>query len=210
MLRRVFLALCLPIFLVACSSTAEPVWAPDEAVARATYKHDGPPSLTLVTMYNNRSNDGAHTALLINASERVLFDPAGTWYHKAAPERNDVHHGITSTMWRFYVDYHARESFRANIQTIEVSQQVAEQALLMAKGYGAVPKAYCANSTSSILRQLPGFETMPQTFYPGKLAKAFGDLPGVTSQTVLDDDSDDNKAVLTKQNAVQVKDWVAN
>ncbi|WP_095594133.1 hypothetical protein [Actibacterium pelagium] len=199
MLRRVLLAVCASAALAACS-TAEPRWAPDQDVARAAYVHDGPSSITLVTIYSNRSDQGAHSALLINASERVVFDPAGTWHHRAAPERNDVHHGITDQVWSYYIDYHARETFRAELQTIKVSRYVAEQALLLVQNYGAVPKAHCANATSKVLRELPGFSSLPQTFYPGKLEEGFAKLPGVSTRVIYDDDSDDNQSVLEAQN----------
>ena len=199
MLRRVFLAFSVSASLVACS-TAEPTWAPEHDVARAKYADEGPSSLTLVTIYSNRSDQGAHSALLINASERVVFDPAGTWHHRAAPERDDVHHGITDQVWSYYIDYHARETFRAELQTIEVSRDVAEQALLLVQNFGAVPKAHCANATSKVLRELPGFSALPQTFYPGKLGDGFADLPGVQTRVIYDDDADDNRSVLATQN----------
>ena len=54
------------------------------------------------------NGSGAHSGLLVNASEQVMFDPAGTWYHPNLPERNDVHFGVTPKMISFYIDYHAR------------------------------------------------------------------------------------------------------
>ena len=191
---RWFAVLLFPFLLSAC--TAESVWAPDEAVAQARYQHPGPKTITLVTVLNNRSNEGAHSALLINGSERVIFDPAGSWYSRYSPERNDVHFGMTPRQWNFYVDYHSRETFRTQIQTIEVTPEVAEMALQLAKNYGAVPKAFCANSTSDILGQLPGFESISRGFYPAKISAAFAELPGVRSQVIRDDDPDDNKYLL--------------
>ena len=86
---RVFLLLAFA-GLAGCAGTAASVWAPDEAVARARYVHEAPPSITLITVVNNTTGGGAHSALLINADERVIFDPAGTWHHPQLPERNDV------------------------------------------------------------------------------------------------------------------------
>ena len=76
-MKRLFFALFATLFLSACG--AEPIWAPDEAVAEARYEHVGPTSVTLYTVLSTRSGTGAHAGLLINGSERVLFDPAGTW-----------------------------------------------------------------------------------------------------------------------------------
>ena len=197
-MRRLALIILFPLFLAACG--AETVWAPDEEVQRAAYRADGPPTITLFTMINNRSKEGAHSALMINASQRVIWDPAGTWWHRTAPERNDLHYGITPTMLKFYIDYHARETYHVNIQTIEVSPEVAEHALALAEEYGAVPKALCGRSVSSILSRTPGFEGVSRSIFPGRIMRSFGQLDGVTQRKVYDDDDDDNRRVLQDQN----------
>lgn len=194
---RLVLALMVLLGLAACG--AEPKWASDEAVARARYVHNEPPSVTLYTVISSRNGSGAHSGLLINGSERIMFDPAGTWHHPALPERNDVHFGVTPKMQTFYIDYHARETFDVIEQKIMVSPGVAELVAQRAKDYGAVPKAQCANSISAILRGVPGFESLPQTYYPNKLSAAFGGLPGVRSRKITDDDADDNHGVLLVQ-----------
>jgi hypothetical protein len=194
---RMLLALAITLGLAGCG--AESTFAPEEAVQAARYQSSEPPSLTLYTVINVRSGAGAHTGLLINGSERVIFDPAGTWHHPALPERNDVHFGMSEKMVAFYIDYHARETFYVIEQKLPVSAGVAELVMQRAKAYGAVPKAMCAQSVSSILRGVPGFEGLPQTFYPKQLADAFGQLPGVTSRKITDDDADNNHGVLLVQ-----------
>lgn len=196
-MMRLIAAFCVALGLAGCG--AESVYAPDEAVAAARYVAEGPKTITLYTVVNNKSGAGAHSGLLINASERVLFDPAGTWHHPALPERNDVHYGITDKMVLFYIDYHARETFRVQEQKIVVSPEVAEMVMARAKAYGAVPKAQCANSISSILRGVPGFEALPATWFPNKLHDAFATLPGVTEREIRDEDADSNHGVLLVQ-----------
>ncbi|MBK1635457.1 hypothetical protein [Rhodovulum adriaticum] len=193
-MRRFLIALALPLILAAC--TAEPVWAPDEAVARAVYRSPEPPSITLFTMVNNRSNAGAHSALMVNASQRVIFDPAGSWWHRTAPERNDVHYGITPLMLDFFIDYHARETYHVVMQTVEVSPETAERALRLIEQNGAVPKAMCGQSISSVLRQVPGFESIPRSFGPKVIMRGFGQIPGVKTRKIYDDDPDDHKTML--------------
>ncbi|RGP38154.1 hypothetical protein [Pseudotabrizicola alkalilacus] len=194
---RLLFALLAMLTLAACG--AEPKWATDEAVAQARYVHNGPPSITLFTVLSTRDGSGAHSGLLINASERIMFDPAGTWYHPNLPERNDVHYGMTPKMLTFYIDYHARETFDVVEQTILVSPGVAELVAQRAKAYGAVPKAQCAKSISAILSEVPGFESLPSTWYPAKYMEAFAKLPGVTSRKITDSDADDNHGVLLVQ-----------
>ena len=199
------LALFALVALSACS-TAEPVTAPPEAIAAARYVGDAPTSITLYTVINNRSNSGAHSGLMINASERVLFDPAGSWSHPTAPETNDVHFGFTPRMQNFYIDYHARESFRVVEQTLIVSPAVAELVRQRAMAYGAVPKAQCSNSLSKILDGVPGFEGITGTWFPNKLSEQFGTLPGVVSKTIRDEDADNNHGVLILQSKAEIAD----
>ncbi len=168
-MRRIFVLLTLLLGLAACAG--ESVWAPDEAVERARYSSSGAPTLTLFTVINERSGNGGHAALMVSApSERVLFDPAGSFHHPRLPERNDVVHGMTDQAVDFYIDYHSRVTWRVVRQDLVVPAAVAEQALRAVKEYGAVPKAFCANSVSAILRSLPGFENFRSSMFPEELA----------------------------------------
>lgn len=196
-MRRLILCFVALFGLSACA--AESVYAPQEAVTAARYVASPPTSITLYTVINNRSGAGAHSGLLINASQQVMFDPAGSWKHPRVPERNDVHYGITPRIVNFYIDYHARETFRVIEQTVVVSPGVAELIKQRAEAYGAVPKAQCSTSISAILKGVPGFEGLGSTWYPKKLSDSFGKLPGVTSRTITDDSADKNHGVLLVQ-----------
>lgn len=178
---------------------AESVWAPDAAVARAAYRHDGPPRLTLFTMINNHTGEGAHTSLMVNASQRVIFDPAGSFKHESLPERNDVVHGITPQVADVYTRYHARKSYHVKIQRLDVSPETAERALGLVQDYGPVPDAQCSLATSRILAQLFPGQVRP-SWLPRRTEAAFGRIPGVTEQELYEYDDDDNSRVL--------RDWV--
>jgi hypothetical protein len=192
-MRRLIAALALPLMLSACA--AERTWAPDDVVARAIYRHDAPPSLTLVTVLATRDGSGAHTALIVNApSQRVIFDPAGSFRTDILPERNDVVFGMTPAAVDVYVDYHARVTFDVVLQEIPVSPEMAERALALVQAHGPAPKATCANATSGILRDA-GLAA-PATWFPRRLMTWADTQPGVTRQVVQDDDSDENRAVL--------------
>lgn len=193
------LGLCLAALLALAACGAEPKWAPEEQVQAARFVADEPPSVTLYTVVSTSSGTGAHSAILVNGSERLIFDPAGTWHHPKLPERNDVHFGMTDKALAFYIDYHARKTYDVIEQRVEVSPEVAELVLRRVKEYGAVPKAMCTQATSSVLRGVPGFQSMPSTWYPKKLADAFGELPGVTTRRITDDDDDSNHGVLLVQ-----------
>jgi hypothetical protein len=193
--RRSFL-IGLPLALSACS--AQEVWAPQDVVARAIHREPGRSYLTLYTMRNVGSGNGAHTSLLINASQRVLFDPAGSFEQAVMPERNDVLFGVTPRLEKFYVSFHARETYYVVGQTVDVAPQVAEQALNLALVAGPVPQANCARVTSRILRQLPGFEGFRQTWSPTKIEDDFAQLPGVTTEEYREDDADDKTLALAE------------
>lgn len=194
---RLVLSLVALLGLAACG--AQPVWAPEDQVQSARFVSEEPAYITLYTVINKSSGSGAHSAILVNGSERLIFDPAGTWHHPRLPERNDVHFGMTDKALAFYIDYHARKTYDVIEQKIYVSPAVAEQVLAKVKAYGAVPKAMCTNATSGILRTVLGFESMPATWYPKKLSDAFGQLPGVEERLITDDDDDSNHGVLLVQ-----------
>jgi len=76
-LRRRTFIFGAPMALAACGG-GDPVWAPDDVVNAAVYRSTGERSLTLYTMRNVGSGNGAHSSLLVDASQRVMFDPAGS------------------------------------------------------------------------------------------------------------------------------------
>lgn len=180
--------------LSACG--ADNVWAPDEDIRSKAYRDSGPATLTLITVISNRSGAGGHTGLLISGSQRVVWDPAGTWWSPNAPERHDLHYGMTDRMVDVYVDYHTRETYHTVLQELQVSPEVAEMALQEAASYGAVPSASCSLSTSTILSRLPGFESIKPSFFPKKTMEAFAKFKGVKTRKVYDDDPDDNSGKL--------------
>ena len=183
-MRRRILLLGLPLLLAGCGTNAESVWAPDAEVAKARYQAPGPTYLALVTVRNEGDGQGAHTALLINASERVLFDPYGGWTDPYVPERNDVLYGFSPEVEARYLNYQAQDGYYYVRQEVQVPPEVAEQALALAKAKGPVGMAMCTNATADILRQLPGFESLGSTFFPEHLAGSFARLPGVTTTEV--------------------------
>ena len=193
MISRRLVVLGLPLLAAGC--TGQVVIALPEDIARVAYRHDGPPALTLITVKNVGTENGAHTGLMIAASQRVIFDPAGSFKHPSIPENNDVLFGITPRVEAAYLSYHARTSFYAVTQTVGVPAQVAEQALALARGYGPVAKANCSRATVDILNRLPGFETLRFTLLPDRLEAQFARIPGVVRQEYREYDPDDNSAL---------------
>nr|WP_174840314.1 MULTISPECIES: hypothetical protein [unclassified Ruegeria] len=186
--------------LASCAGSQRPQAEQAEIVARS-YRDPGPSTLTLYTMISTRNGSGAHTSLMISGSERVIFDPAGSFRADVVPIKDDVLYGITPNVERAYRSSHARETHYARIQTIEVTPQQAEIALQLAKQSGPVAGAFCANATAQLLQQVPGFEGISTTFYPVKLSEQFGALPGVQTAEYRENDDADLQKGLAANNA---------
>ncbi len=187
---RAFLLVVVTATLSACGGQS--VWAPDEAVQKARYDSPEPAYLVLKTMINNRSGSGGHAALTINASQTVMYDPAGRWSHPLGPERNDVVFGMFPKLEENYDLWHARDTHHVVNQKIYVSEAVAEKALQLAMAAGPSLDAQCTLNISGLLMQLEGFSSLKSTYFPANLMKQFENLPGVQTTKVYDNDSGKN------------------
>lgn len=200
MIPRLRLAAIAAVVLTLAACQAQPVWAPDDAVQAAAFRADVPPTVTLMTMVNNQNGSGGHSALMIDGAQRVLFDPAGSWYNPAVPERNDVLYGMSPAALDFYTDYHARETYHIVVQEVQVAPETANYLIQQVQSYGAVPMARCAFSISSILAETPGLGgSINRGWFPNALMNQFAELPGVRTSQIFDDDSDDNLELLQAQ-----------
>ncbi len=205
--RRAFM-LSAPLVLAGCGNIVlrEEILASQEEVDRVAYVSPGPKRLTLVTMKNVGSDNGAHTGLIINASQQVLWDPAGTFGHSTIPERNDVHFGITEQLADLYISFHARQTYYAVIQEIDVDPDVAEMALRLAIANGPTPKANCTRHTSRMIGKLRGFESIRSSLFPNNLSDQFGQIPGVRTRTYRENDSDDKGVAATEIDRILTAD----
>jgi hypothetical protein len=185
---RILAGLIFVAFLAACSSQPPSAQASDEIIAQTAYREAGPATLTLITMINNGSQAGAHTALMINGSQRVIFDPAGSFRNERVPRRDDVLYGIRPAVLAAYKGAHARSEYHIVLQTVEVKPEVAEQAIRLAIARGSVGDAQCAASTIALLMQLDGFSQMSSTLFPKRLMNNFATLPGVQTEKYYEDD----------------------
>lgn len=198
-IRMAVLAMGAALMLAGCAGMGSGPNAKPEEAARAAYRHNGPPEIVLYTMINNRTDSGAHTALLINApSQRIIFDPAGSVRFNSVPEIDDVLYGITPTARQFFESAHARSTYRVRIQSRPVSAEVAERAIKIAQANGPVAATMCSTATSGVLRQLPGFGNLTTSMMPSKLAASFAKLPGVTERVLREDDADDKELAITQ------------
>ena len=186
-MRRIYLLFALLATLAACAGSSFDDASAQEAAA-AAYVPSGPPKLTLITVVNNKTGSGGHSALIVSGSQQVIFDPAGSFRHPDATERGDVLYGMSPGWIAAYKSAHSRSTYHVVSQEIQVTPAQAETALQLVQSNGAVGSAFCANATSSLLRKIPGFEDTSVTFYPVKLMEQIETRPGVVTDRYYEDD----------------------
>ena len=187
---RILMLLFSVVILTGCAAPKS-TDASLEAVRASVYVPEGPPKLTLITVINNTSGSGAHTALMVSGTQQVIFDPAGTFQHMSIPKRGDVLYGVTPGWLQSFKSAHARSTFHVVSQEIQVTPEQAARALALVQANGSVSNALCARATGSILRQVPGFEDISVTFFPAKLMEQFAERPGVKTDKYYENDAGD-------------------
>ncbi len=149
---------------------------------RSAFSTGADPSITLITVRDVRSDGGAHTALLIDGRQRVLWDPAGSFVHPDVPEVEDVLFGVTPMIDRVYTDYHVRPQYYMIRQRKPVDAATADRLIALARADGRAAHATCAITTSRILRAA-GIDVR-RTAFPKALMRSFAELPDVTARRI--------------------------
>jgi hypothetical protein len=142
--------------------------SPAAEIQAAIHAHTGEPKLTVITMVNNRTGAGAHTSLLVQGSQSVMFDPAGSFIHERVPERAYVLYGMSPAWVKAYKSAHARSEFHVVSQEFNVSPAVAAQALQLVQANGPVASAHCAHATSAIPAPDTGVSIGPSGVLPAQ------------------------------------------
>lgn len=184
--------LLLTAFLVLSGCEVYRAAEPAE-IESARYVSNQPPSVTLMSMVNSRNDRAAHSALLINGSEQVIYDPAGTFQHPDLPRADDIHYGVTPRFLDYYERYHARFDYYVHSQQIPVSRDTADQILANVKARGHTPKMFCADSVTASLKPVPPFQNMRITLFPETVRRDFAQIPGVQDSYVREVDKGQNK-----------------
>jgi hypothetical protein len=166
--------------------------SPDE-ITRARYVSTEPASVTLMSMVNADTGRSAHTGLLINGSQQVLYDPAGTFTHPDLPRAGDVHYGMTPRFVDYYERYHARFDYFVEIQTVPVSRAAADQIIANAQGQGKSMKMTCALAAADVLQPVPPFQNVSHSVFPEALRRDFAAMPGVEIRHVTESDVGQNR-----------------
>jgi hypothetical protein len=187
---RALLALLAATALAGCE-----VYRPAgyDEIAQARYVSAGPPSVTLVSMVNKSSGRAAHVGLLINGSEQVLYDPAGTFTHPDLPRRGDIHYGMTPRFVDYYERYHARFDYYVEAQKVPVSRAAADQLIANAQAQGKSMKMTCALEVADVLQPVPPFRDVPRSWFPEALRADFASMAGVEDRYIYESDIGKNR-----------------
>ena len=107
-----------------------------------------------------------------------------------------MHYGVTERTIDIYTRYHARFGYYVVVQKLPVSREVADLVQARAVEQGSTAKFYCADSTSRVLKGVPGFEDVINvTMFPGKLRHTFATIPGIETIYVEEEDEGQNYAL---------------
>jgi hypothetical protein len=121
------------------------------------YRHPGSATVTLVTVLSTKDGSGAHSALIVNGAQRVIFDPAGSLSHARLAERGDVIYGANPAIVDSYIDYHTRNTHDTVAQTVDVTAAVADDLLRRVMGHGACETIILREKYQRDLAVHPGF-----------------------------------------------------
>jgi hypothetical protein len=194
---RSFVFASLLAALAAGCAEQEPSVTPAE-IAAVSYRDEAGPYIAVVSMINNRSGAGGHTALIVNAHERVIFDPAGSFRLDILTEKDDVIYGFTPRIEQAYRSAHARSTYHVVTQTIPVTDEQAAIAYRLVVENGPVAQVFCAQSTSSLMQDIPGFEEINTTFFPENLLRQVEAIPGVETDRYYEYDDPDLDAAIAR------------
>jgi hypothetical protein len=189
-MHRLVLVLAAILALSGCEMyrAAEPA-----QIDAARFVSDEAPSITLMSMVNSGNDRAAHSALLINGSEQVIYDPAGTFQHPDLPRAGDVHYGVTPRFLDYYERYHARFDYYVHAQKVMVSRATADQILANVKARGRTPKMFCADSVAAAIKPVPPFQNVRITIFPERVRRDFAQIPGVQNHYVRETDEGKNR-----------------
>lgn len=181
----------LSLFLAGCANPNAGTALPAE-IAASRAANPAPASITLLTMVNDRNGFGEHSALLINGSQQIIYDPAGSFRHSQLPRRDDVVYGVTPRFADYYNSYHARFGYFVRVQKLDITLAQADAMIAASIERGSVPKLFCATAISDVLNDFPQFASFPSTFFPGAIMKRFAEVDGIITTEVREDDVGQN------------------
>ncbi|MEX0970096.1 MAG: hypothetical protein WD046_06595 [Paracoccaceae bacterium] len=189
---KLLLALVLLAGLSACATNR--TTATQAEITAVRHVETAPPFVALLTMVNSKSDFGEHSALVINGSQMVIYDPAGSFEEGRVGlvRAEDVLYGVTPDLVGYYNSYHARHGYYVRMQQVNISPEEADALIAGVQARGAVSQLQCGTAVSDVLNDLPRFSTIRTTILPGGIMRRMAQIEGVESTDIVESDSGQN------------------
>ncbi len=150
---------------------------------------NAPPSTTLVLAEHKGGSGAVHAALIVTGSERLIYDPSGSFTHPDTRRYGDVVYGASDDIVELFALHNADKNHDAVMRTIALQPEEAETMLDAARTHGGAMPGFCAKSVASVLRSVPRFASMRDTFWPSNVQQDFESIAPVAIRSVTDTDS---------------------
>ncbi len=150
---------------------------------------NAPPSTTLVLAEHKGGSGAVHAALIVTGSERLIYDPSGSFTHPDTRRYGDVVYGASDEIVELFALHNADRNHDAVMRTIALESDEAEILLNSARTHGGAMPGFCAKSVASVLRSVPRFASMRDTFWPSNVQQDFENVSPVEIRSVSDTDS---------------------
>lgn len=172
------LALCLAISLSGCAGTLYS--SPPDVAKRDRHSPEAAPEIALVTVMHKPTRFMWHSALLITADERILYESGGYWIDPENRRLGDVHYNMNDARLRDYVARRGNPKvWEITLHRVAVPKEVAQEAKHRAETNQLVLGGFCAVGVAELLKGLPGFDHIGPVLLPHDLVPRFAEIPGV-------------------------------
>lgn len=165
--------------------------SPPEIAQRDRYSPQAEPEISLLTITHKPTSFMWHSALLITADERILYESGGYWKDPEDRRLADVHYNLTDERLR---DYIARRGdpdvWQITLHRVEVSEDIALEAKRRAQTNQLVLGGFCAMGVAEVLKGLPGFDHLGPVFLPHDLVPVFEEIPDVELEVLSGAETD--------------------
>lgn len=153
---------------------------PPDVAKRDSYTAQTAPEIGLVTITHKPTQFMWHSALLINADERILYESGGYWIDSEDRRLGDVHYNLTDARLNDYVARRGNPKvWKVTLHRVDVSPEVAQEAKRRAEENQLVLAGFCAVGVAEVLKDLPGFDHIGHVLLPHDLTPRFDEIPGV-------------------------------
>lgn len=172
--------------LAGCAGASD---AEFEEISRTiAYRPSGSPSATLITSQEVNGSGEIHAALVVKASQQVIYDPSGSFIDPGTRRIGDALYGVTPEILEKFALHQADRRHNAVLQTASVDPESAETLLQRVRRAGGAFPGFCAATIADVISGVGPFASVRETMWPSDLSEDFASIEGVETRIVTDDD----------------------